>query len=322
MGVCQGERGRERTRKVTEERPEERRMSIREARGERKKSERLQRPSQVKRQISNKNLLAQEARKYSQKAKTTPEKKGCPEKVNRKIKETNEKTEEPKGEVTSSPREARRGERPPPLELPLSSSISSLCLSLAEVGHILEQETRAGLEERPLNPALKAELAGGSLCAVCASRRFTLLNWARSCCLCRSSVCSSCISSLRLPFSPLPSLTVASLLPQLLPSTPSPSPLSPAPASPVAASFLRSSMDRLSFRSSKPRDPIPGLIRSNTTLTPKEGEGSSRRMVRSGTLMDLERRGVCLKCWARLGHMATSLQGGQTREHRKALSKS
>ena len=130
VGVCQGERGMERTRKVTEERPEERRMSIREARGERKKSERLQRPSQVKRQISNKNLLAQEARKYSQKAKTTPEKKGCPEKVNRKIKETNEKTEEPKGEVTSSPREARRGERPPPLELPLSSSISSLCLSL------------------------------------------------------------------------------------------------------------------------------------------------------------------------------------------------
>ena len=84
VGVFQGERGRERTRKVTEERPEERRKSVRETRGERKKSERLQRPSQIKRQISNKNLLAQEARKYSQKARITADKKGCPEKVNGK----------------------------------------------------------------------------------------------------------------------------------------------------------------------------------------------------------------------------------------------
>ncbi|TRY61592.1 hypothetical protein TCAL_12537 [Tigriopus californicus] len=94
-----------------------------------------------------------------------------------------------------------------------ASALQTLDLTLAEVVHIRSVLTKAELESLTIDTNLRDDLEKKKVCFLCMKTRFGLFTWSYECQLCHHTVCSGCLSKMRIPSEHFSNIPVFALSP-------------------------------------------------------------------------------------------------------------
>merc|ERR1712037_506576 len=99
-----------------------------------------------------------------------------------------------------------------------ANALQTLDLTLAEVIHIRSVLTKAEIEGLTIDTNLREDLERGKVCFLCMKTRFGIFTWSYQCKLCQHTVCSSCLTKMRIPSEHFTDVPVFALSPSSTPS--------------------------------------------------------------------------------------------------------